>query len=202
MRPWFLMKMAGIPFKEIQLWIRKPDSLKKIRKFSPGGRVPVLLDGKVKVWESVAICEYIAEKFPKKQLWPKDAKAKAEAVSVSHEMHAGFMAMRMNLPCHFINRYKGFVPPDDAKADIARIQEIWNDCRKKYGKAGPFLFGKFSVADAMFAPVVFRFLAYGVKADSKFSRGYMETIESLPASQEWVRGARQEKERIPAYERG
>ena len=200
-RPWFLMKMAGIPFKETHLWIRKPDSLAKIRKFSPGGRVPVLIDGNVKVWESVAICEYLAEKFPKKQLWPKDAKARAEASSVSHEMHAGFMAMRLNLPCHFINRYSNFVVPPDAQADIARIQEIWNDCRKKYGKLGPFLFGKFSIADAMFAPVVFRFFAYGVKADGKISQAYRDMIEGLPASQEWVRLARQEKERIPAYEK-
>ena len=115
-------------------------------------------------------------------------------------MHAGFMAMRTNLPCHFINRYSKFIVPPEAQADIARIQEIWNGCRKKYGKGGPFLFGRLSVADAMFAPVVFRLLAYGVKADSQASKNYMETIETLPISQEWVRLARLEKERIPAYE--
>ncbi len=194
------MKMAGIPFKETQVWIRKPDSLDKIRKFSPGGRVPVLLDGKVKVWESVAICEYLHEKFPKKNLWPKDVKVRAQASSVSHEMHAGFMSMRTSMPCHFINRYSDFTFTEEAKADMARIQEIWNDCRKKYSKGGPFLFGKFSIADAMYAPVVFRFLAYGAQA-GKISKAYMDTIESLPASREWVRSARQEKEIIPVYER-
>jgi glutathione S-transferase len=199
-RPWFLMKMSGIPFKETRIWIRKPDSYAKIRRYSPGGRVPALLDGPITVWESLAICEYLAEKFPKKNLWPKDTKARAVARSISHEMHAGFQAMRSHLPCHFIARYRNFTVPQEAKDDIARIQEIWNDCRKRYGKAGPFLFGRFSIADAMYAPVVFRFLAYGVKTD-RTSRVYMNTIESLSVSGEWVRDARREKLVIPAYDK-
>ena len=198
-RPWFLLKMAGIPFEEKLIYIRKKDSYEKIRRYSPGGRVPALADGKVTVWESLAICEYLAEKFYKKDLWPKDPQAKAIARSISNEMHAGFQALRNHLPCHFFARYKDFTVPPEAQLDIDRILEIWSGCRKKWGKGGLFLFGKLSVADAMYAPVVFRFLAYGVKVDA-VSREYMDTIVSLPASREWVRAAQAETEIIPAYE--
>src|SRR3990167_6021082 len=105
-RPWLLLKMAGIPFRETRIFIRKADSYEKIRRYSPAGRVPVLVDGKATVWESLAICEYIAERFPKKKLWPKEARSKAAARSISHEMHAGFQALRQSLPCHFLARYK------------------------------------------------------------------------------------------------
>lgn len=199
-RPWLLLKVARIPFKETLVYIHKPESFEKIRRYSPGGRVPVLMDGKVTVWESLAICEYVAEKFPAKALWPKDKAAKAMARSVSHEMHANFQELRRNLPCHFLNRYKNFQIPAQAQDDIRRILEVWTTARKKWGKGGPFLFGKFSVADAMYAPVVFRFLAYGVPVDA-VSREYMKTIESLPATQEWLTDAAKETERIPAYEK-
>lgn len=198
-RPWLLLREAGIPFDEKLIWIRRADSASNIKKVSPGGRVPALLDGKITVWESMAICEYLAEKFPRKGLWPRDAAAKAVARSVSHEMHAGFGDLRANLPCHFLNRYEGFKIHAAALPDIARVLEIWTTCRKRYGKGGPFLFGRFGVADAMYAPVVFRFLAYGVRVDA-VSRAYMREIESLRASREWVRGAARETERIAAYE--
>ncbi len=199
-RPWLLMQEAGIPFKETMIWIHKPDTYKNIRKHNPGGRVPALIDGKITVWESLAICEYLAEKFPKKQLWPKDPAARAMARSISHEMHAGFQGMRSELNCHFVNRYQGYVIPASAKADIDRVIEIWRECRRKYGKGGPFLFGKFSIADAMYAPVVFRFLAYGVPVD-KVCKDYMDAIEILPGTLRWVIGAYQEKQIIPAYEK-
>ena len=198
-RPWLLLKMAGIPFPETQIFIRKENTDAKIRRYSPAGRVPVLVDGAVTVWESMAICEYLAEKFPKKGLWPKGDRAKGVARSVSHEMHAGFQALRQNLPCHFLARYRDFHVAPEARPDIDRIGEIWKGCRELWGKGGPFLFGKFSVADAMYAPVVFRFLAYSVKVDA-VSRKYMRTIESLPPSSEWVRAAREETTIIPAYE--
>lgn len=198
-RPWLLLKTAGIPFTETKIWIRKPDSLRQIHRFSPAGRVPVLIDGKITVWESLAICEYLAEKFPRKTLWPQNAQAKAEAGSVSHEMHAGFQALRSSLPCHFLARYRNFVVTPEAQADIDRVLEIWAGCRKRWGKGGPFLFGRFSVADAMYAPVVFRFLAYGVRVSGP-ARDYMKTIESMPATREWVRAAAGETEVIPAYE--
>ncbi len=198
-RPWFLMKAAGIPFQEIQAFLRTEAGTKMIRRYSPGGRVPVLLDAKVTVWESLSICEYLAEKFPKKQLWPKNPAERAEARSISNEMHAGFQALRTNLPCHFLARYEDFKIPREAQGDIQRIQEIWIGCRKKYARGGSFLFGKLSVADAMFAPVVFRFLAYKVPVSSIVHQ-YMKVIESLPATQEWISGAAKETQRIAVYE--
>lgn len=198
-RPWLLMKVMEIPFKEVRIAIHRPDSLKKILHYTPAGRVPVLIDGRVKVWESMAIGHYLAEKFPKKFLWPKDPVARAVAYSVAHEMHAGFQGMRQALPCHFLVRYHGFSVPSSAQADIDRVESLWTDCRKKWGKGGPFLFGNFSVADAMYAPVVYRWLAYGV-VPNRVCRDYMSAIESLPASREWVGAARHEKEVISDYE--
>jgi glutathione S-transferase len=199
-RPWLLMRTAGIQFSERLILIRRADSASKIARFSPAGRVPVLKDGRVTVWESLAICEHLAEKFPSKRLWPSDPAARSEARSVAHEMHAGFTALRQNLPCHFLARYRDFKVPGDAWADIDRVLGIWKAARRKWGKGGPFLFGRFSVADAMYAPVVFRFLAYGVPVDP-VSGAYMKTVESMPASREWVAAARAEKAVIPAYEK-
>lgn len=199
-RPWLLMKQAGIPFTEKMVWIHKADTLKTIRRYNPGGRVPALIDGKITVWESLAICEYLAEKFPSKQLWPRDHRARAVARAISHEMHAGFQAMRANLNCHFVNRYAGYKIPAEARPDVERVQEIWRDCRKKYGTGGPFLFGKFSIADAMYAPVVFRFLAYDVPVD-RTCKDYMDAIELLSATRDWVKDAMSEKEVISVYEK-
>lgn len=198
-RPWLLLKVAGIPFAEKLIPIRKPSTAGAIRRYSPAGRVPVLVDGSVTVWESLAICEHVAESFPSKGLWPKDPRAKALARSISHEMHAGFQGLRSHLPCHFLARYRDFKVVPEAQADIDRVLEIWRNCRKRWGKGGSFLFGRFGVADAMYAPVVFRFLAYGVPVD-RVSKKYMEAVTSLPASREWVDAARREKETIAAYE--
>lgn len=198
-RPWLLLKVAGIPFAETKVWIRKPGSAREIAKYSPAGRVPVLMDGRTAVWESLAICEHVAEKFPSKKLWPSDPRAKALARSVSHEMHAGFQALRSGLPCHFLARYGNFKIGSDARTDIGRVLAIWRGCRGRWGRGGPFLFGRFGVADAMYAPVVFRFLAYGVKVDP-VSRAYMDAVTALPAAREWVRDAALETETIPAYE--
>lgn len=199
MRPWVLMRTAGIPFEEVFIAIRRPDTLKKIRRFSPAGRVPVLQDGAVTVWESLAICQYLSEKFPRKHLWPANTAARAAAQSVSHEMHAGFQELRKNLPSNFVVRYRQFTIPEAARPDIARVIELITDCRKKWGKGGPFLFGKYSIADAMYTPVVFRFLAYGVPVP-RAVRDYMRTIEALPACREWTRAAAEERQRIADYE--
>lgn len=198
-RPWLLLKTAQIPFTQTKILIRKADTAGQIRRFSPAGRVPVLLDGKIAVWESLAICEHLAERFPKKKLWPSEAGAKAVARSISHEMHAGFAGLRTHLPCHFLARYRDFKVAPEAQEDIDRIVQIWTDCRKRWGKGGPFLFGRFSVADAMYAPVVFRFLAYGVRVNQVCQK-YMRAVEDLPASREWVEAARHETDTIPAYE--
>lgn len=200
-RPWLLLKTAGIPFVETLVWIRRPDSAKRISRFSPAGRVPVLIDGAVTLWESLAICEHVAERFSQKKLWPSDPRAKALARSISHEMHAGFTALRSHLPCHFLARYRNFSIAPEAKPDIERVLAIWRDCRKRFGKGGPFLFGRFGVADAMYAPVVFRFLAYGVRVD-RTARAYMDAIVRLPATREWVGAAQREVPTIAAYEMG
>ncbi len=166
LRPWLLLKQAGIPFEEIKIYLFKDDTDQKIRQYSPSGKVPALVDGQLTVWESLAICEYIADKFPEKKLWPDNPIAKAVARSISHEMHAGFMNLRQNMPhnCAVVNPMKD-IPPL-VKKDIARIEEIWISCRKNYGKGGDFLFGSFSIADAMYAPVVNRFVTYGVTLGS------------------------------------
>ena len=199
LRPWLCMKACEIPFKEVRILIHKPDSFKRILKFSPAGRVPCLLDGKRHVWDSLSIMEYLAETFPKKHLWPKDKDARATARSICAEMHSSFqdLRQRMNMNCVSYFPGKGLTP--EVQKDIDRILKIWMDCRKKYGKKGPFLFGSFTIADAFYAPVVFRFRTYGVKVDA-LSRRYMHTMLHLEPMQEWFREALLEKETIKAYE--
>lgn len=135
LRPWLTLKQIGQPFKEIRIPIHQENSLKEILKYSPSGRVPCLIDGEIKIWESLAICEYLAERFPKANLWPSDSKARAYARSISNEMHAGFQALRKNLPMNIRERISKEIP-EDAQEDIDRITGIWNDCRTKFGKGG------------------------------------------------------------------
>lgn len=183
LRAWLLLKQTGIPFKEIKLKLHVEPS--DVPKYSPSGKVPVLIDGNIKIWESLAIAEYLAEKFPEKKLWPADANARAFARSVCSEMHAGFIKLRKNMPmdCRVDAPGKGMA--EGVQDDINRICAIWNEARTKFGKSGPFLFNHFTIADAMFAPVVIRFKGYHVKTDSVASN-YMKTIFSLPAMQEWI----------------
>ncbi len=194
LRPWLALKQIAQPFKEIRIPIHQENSLKEILKYSPSGRVPALVDGTITVWESLAICEYLAERFPKSNLWPADSKVRAYARSISNEMHAGFQALRKNFPMNIRERISKEIPKD-AQEDIDRITGIWEDARANYGKGGQFLFGHFTIADAMYAPVVTRFVTYGVKLDS-ISEAYMKSILALPAMQEWVKAASVEKEVI------
>lgn len=187
-RPWLLLKEAGIPFEETQLRLGKEGDRSKIDKLSPSGKVPVLIDGETKIWESTAICEYVAEKYPETNLCPKDPRAKALARSVSHEMHAGFLTLRKNMPFSCTSRFPGWAVPDDVRPEIDRIVRIWEECRAKYGAGGPFLFGDFSVADAMYAPVAIRFLVYDIKLPVA-AKTYQETLLARPAVNEWMRGA-------------
>lgn len=191
-RPWLLMKTAGIAFKEIPVKLGTREGHALADRSSPSGKVPVLIDGKVKVWESLSICEYLADKYPQKNLWPKDAAQRAVARSVSNEMHAGFMSLRKNLPFNATQRVIKKDIDEATRHDIERVQAIWRECRKTYCGKGDFLFGDFTIADAMFAPVAVRFIAYGVEADT-VSTEYIERILSLPASLEWMAGAAQEK---------
>lgn len=192
LRAWLALRQTGKPFREIRLPLFTPEFEKKIKKYSPGGKVPCLKDGKTVVWESLAICEYLAERFPAAGLWPKNAKARAHARSISNEMHAGFMELRKNLPMDCTSKITKIIP-NEAAEDIDRVTAIWREARKKYGQGGPFLFGRFSIADAMYAAVATRFATYGVKVDP-VSKRYMDAILALPAMREWIAAAKSEKE--------
>ena len=160
LRPWLILKQYGISFEEKLIPLDMPETREQIAQYSGAGKVPVLVDGKIKVWESLAIAEYLNEKYPEKQLWPKDLEARALARAVSNEMHSGFSTMR-SLMSHDIQKtYPGF-DYSKAQADVDRVQKIWTDCLSQ--SHGPFLFGQFSIADAMYAPVVNRFITYDVK---------------------------------------
>lgn len=195
LRPWLSMKQAGLDFTEIRIPLDTLTSHEEIRRYSPSGRVPVLLDGKLTVWESLAICEYVAERFAP-TLWPEDAALRAVARSISAEMHAGFVKLRENMPMDCRARYPGLGMNPGVQADIDRITAIWRECRNNFGTSGDFLFGQFAIADAMFAPVVSRFVTYGVKLDA-VAQAYADAIWALPAMHEWLNAASHEEETIP-----
>jgi glutathione S-transferase len=186
MRPWIALRAANIAFEEvfIPLYTGAADK-EKILSFSRSGKVPVLVDGDVTVWDSLAIIEYAAERFPEARLWPEDRARRAHARSISAEMHSGFMALRNECGMNLHRPVKPVALSDDAQANIARVQQIWTECRQRYGKAGPFLFGAFSGADAMYAPVVHRFRTYAIEVVPE-AKAYMETMMALPALQEWT----------------
>ena len=195
LRPWLLLKQAAIPFKEVRLAFGSDD----LSKHSPSGLVPALKHGSLTIWDSLAIAEYVAERFPEKGLWPDGVEARAIARSVSAEMHSGFINLRthMNMNCRGHFPGKGMTP--EVAKDIQRIQQIWQDCRSRSGKNGDFLFGKFSIADAMYAPVTFRFVTYEVPL-SAVAQAYLHTMQTLPAMQEWLAAAKVETEVIEQYE--
>lgn len=197
LRPWLLMKQAGIVFDERVIPLYEEGSREQILELSPSGKVPCLIDESGSVWESLAICEMIAERVP--ALWPADASARGVARAVSAEMHAGFAALRQRLPMNLRARLAGKRIEVDAARDIARITEIWDDCRRRYGAGGPFLFGGFSVADAMFAPVCFRFDIYGV-VPRDAAGDYLATMLALPAMREWREAGVAEPWSIPRIE--
>jgi glutathione S-transferase len=191
LRAWLVLKQAGLAFEEKLVPLDRPDTRASILKYSPSGKVPFLRHGNVEVWESLAIGEYLAEAFPAAGLWPKDVVARARARTVSSEMHAGFGDLRRYLPMDVGRDLKSESRAQHVAGDIARIQQIWTDCRQRFGQEGPFLFGRFSIADAMFAPVVTRFQTYGVTLDPVCA-AYRDTIMNLPAMKEWVEAARRE----------
>ncbi|MFO0993021.1 MAG: glutathione S-transferase family protein [Hyphomicrobiales bacterium] len=199
LRPWLAMTMAGLPFKETVIPLDTPDTKAAIAEHSAAGRVPILHHGKLVIWDSMAILEYLAETFPEKKLWPVGKTARAVARAVSNEMHSGFSALRNACPMN-IRRAPKPIPLNDAvKADTARVESIWRDCRKKFGKGGPYLFGKFSIADAMFAPVASRFSTYLLSAEGD-TNAYVTTILDSPAFKLWEESALKESWVIPADE--
>jgi len=203
MRPWIAMKAAGIAFDETVISLYVEGSEAAIRAHSPAGKVPILIDGQgdreVRVWESLAILEYLAEKFPAARLWPSDPAARALARAISTEMHAGFVPLRQQCG---MNMWR---PPakrdlsEDAKANIARVQALWTDARTRFGAGGPFLFGRFCAADAMYAPIVSRFETYAIDVSAPVA-AYMQAVIALPAWQEWRRAALRETWVIRKFE--
>lgn len=199
MRPWFALKVAGIPFDETVISLDAPDFKTRLAALSGTGKVPVLIDGDVHVWESLAILEYVAEKFPDARLWPTDARARAHARAIAHEMHAGFVPMRRHLPMNMWRPPMARELPADVAANVARIKDMWRDARARFGVGGPFLFGRFSAADAMYAPVVARFATYKVAVDDACA-AYMKAVMALPAWREWNAAALQETWVLPEDE--
>jgi len=198
-RPWIGLRAASIAFDEEVIPLYDDGSKEQILARSPGGKVPILIDGDVKVWESLAILEYAAEKFPAAQLWPTDAAAREHDSAVATEMHAGFVALRGECGMNMWRPVAKKELSADAKANIARVAEIWTDARRRFGAGGPFLFGRFCAADAMFAPVVSRFETYAIDVSAPV-RAYMQAMIALPAWQEWRRAALNETWVIPKFE--
>ena len=199
MRPWMAMRIANIPFEDRVMHLDDPLFKSELAKLTPAGKVPVLVDGDRHIWESLAIIEYIAETFPDTGIWPSDLAARAHGRVVSSEMHAGFVHLRRHCPMNMARPPKRRDLTTEVKNDITRLEQMWSDCRARFGKGGPFLFGAASAADAMYAPVVSRFHTYDI-AVSPDTRAYMQAVRTLPAWTAWETAARQEAWVLPRSE--
>ncbi len=193
LRPWIAMKAAGIPFQEILIPLYEPGSSEETLKYSPAGKVPILIDGDEHVWESLAILEHLAERFPDAGLWPKERAARSHARVVATEMHAGFMPLRKACTMNLWLPVKVRPQAEDVMENVRRIETLWADCRTRFGQklGGPFLFGGFGAADAMYAPVVSRLHTHGLPVGAG-TRAYMDAVMGLPAWREWYDAAMQE----------
>jgi glutathione S-transferase len=199
MRPWMVLKHFDIPFDEIVIPMNQPETHAEMLKHAPSGKCPSLHDGTISVWDSLAIIEYLAETYPTFPIWPRGTEARAYARSLSAEMHSGFMALRRECPMNIRRPRRAIKVSEDVRADVVRIDEAFADARTRFGAAGAFLFGDFSAADAMFAPVVNRFDTYDLPV-SDTTRAYMAAMKALPAWQQWERDAFAEPWRIEHYE--
>jgi glutathione S-transferase len=199
LRPWLVLKYFVIPFEEVLVPLYEGNFKEKILEYAPSGKVPTLIHGDVVVWESLAIGEYLADIFPQKNLWPKEPGDRALARAISHEMHAGFANLRTQMPMNVRKKLPGLGRTPDVDKDIRRIREIWGTCRSKFAAKGDFLFGSFSIADAMYAPVVYRFNTYEVPL-SGLEKTYFETMLSLPVMTEWAQAAIEEPYEIAYVE--
>jgi glutathione S-transferase len=197
LRPWVLMKHFDLPFQETLIGLDLPDTAANIARYNKAGKVPVLVDEGVTVFDTLAIAEYLAEKFPERHLWPEDRRARAHARSVSAEMHSGFPNLRNDCSMKILESHPLSTLRPETRADVERVVESFNDCLAASG--GPFLFGAFSIADAMYAPVVSRFRTYALPATGA-ARAYLEMMWNLPAMQAWVEGAQKETLRLKRYE--
>ncbi|EGP46714.1 glutathione S-transferase family protein [Achromobacter insuavis] len=199
LRPWLALRASGVAFTEQKLGLFTEAFARHLETLTPAGLVPVLLAGDLAVWDSLAICEYVAEQHPEARLWPQDARARARARSLAAQMHSGFGALRQALPMNIEAHLPGIDIPEAARQEISRMHAIWQDTRAEFGQGGPFLFGAFSIADAFFAPIVSRFVTYGIAAAGPV-RDYMDAVLALPAMQEWMRDARAEATFVEADE--
>lgn len=196
LRPWLAMKVAGIAFEETVLPLDAPDFKARLATFGGAGKVPLLVDGATRIWESLAILEYLAEKFPAAGLWPREPAARAHARAVAAEMHSGFSSLRSRLPMNVRRPVISRALDAAAIADVARIETIWAESRSRFGAGGPFLYGTFGAADAMYAPVVSRLHTYAVKVGT-VARAYMAALMDLPAWSEWREAACRETSVLP-----
>jgi len=201
MRPWLALRASGIAFEEIfvPLYTDNTADKERLLSFSASGKVPALIDDDVTIWDSLAIIEYLAERFPDARLWPDDRAQRAHARAISAEMHSGFVALRSECGMNLHRPIRPVALSQDARANVARIQQIWTACRERYGEHGPFLFGAFGAADAMFAPVVHRFRTYAISVAPK-ALAYMETMMALPAFAEWTKAGLAETLVIERFE--
>ncbi|MGH1463342.1 MAG: glutathione S-transferase family protein [Neptuniibacter sp.] len=200
LRGWLVLKAFGINFSEHKLKLFTEEFYSEVSKVSGAGKVPVLIDGEHCIWDSLAICEYVNEQYLEGRGWPETVSARAEARSISCEMHSGFMALRDELPMNC--RAKRSVElSESAQKDIARIKSIWGTLRERYSAKGPWLFGNFSIADVMYAPVVLRFKTYGIELDS-VGQEYMQTVLAFPPLLEWLEGADEESDIVVEDEAG
>lgn len=198
LRPWLAMRRQGLAFDEVPVRLRRPDTAAEIGKLSASGKVPALIDGDLVIWDSLAILEYLAEEHP--TLWPADRKARALARAVNAEMHSSFQPLRNHCPMDILLRQPMATLPDEVAANVRRVVAIWRDCRARHGQGGPFLFGAFSAADAMYAPVASRFRTYipdlGVYGDDGTAAALVETIFAMPEMTTWIDGAKAEAKRV------
>jgi glutathione S-transferase len=199
MRPWMAMKLAGIQFEEQVISLDDPQFKAELSKLTPAGKVPVLIDNDRHIWESLAIIEYVAEKFPEAKVWPVDAAARAHARVLSAEMHAGFAPLRRHCAMNMARPPKKRELPPEVQNNVTRIDQMWSDCRERFGKGGDYLFGAACAADAMYAPVVSRFHTYQIDVGEE-AHGYMEAVMALPAWLKWEQAARQETWVLPRGE--
>ena len=201
LRPWLALKHAGVAFSEIRISLYVPGSKKEMLRHAGSGKVPILKHGALSIWDSLAICEYLAESFPAARLWPESVAERATARSISAEMHSGFTTIRSTMPFNCRARDRHVMRTPDVDAEVKRVEEIWNGCRARHQTQGPWLFGRFTIADAMFVPVALRFVTYGVELAGP-ARDYMDTVETHPPVQEWIASAREEREVIESSEVG
>jgi glutathione S-transferase len=188
LRAWLLMRQTGIPFEERLLTLGSDEFRREVHRYSPAGRVPVLVDAGFAVWDTLAIAEYLAERFPHRGIWPDDAQDRARARSVCAEMHSGFSALRSQMPMNLEARLPGRGWNVQVQADVDRIVELWSALRERHAANGPFLFGRFGAADAFFAPVVARLETYAVPTPPVCD-AYRQAVLALPAMREWTASA-------------